>query len=326
MPNILKKLNSFTAMRVKYGSYAVIASSSASATGAGYIGGGYDGNFVATIQRLLFSVDTMSTLTPFATGRTAGSAMANSGVAGYFAGGNAAAGFVGSIDKVDFAADVQSVLPSTTLTTPRFACCGYADSGTAGYYTGGYSGTSPIAVTDRIIFPAETRNQISAVLNQINNGYQMGMGNKGVAGYSPGGHYGTYQAVINKLAFPAETMSLITNFATGRTTTGYVNNAVAGYCNGGYGTTGFLREGIKFSFPSDTQTTLTNLLTTARESTGGFAHSGTAGYNAGGDDAITAYINKIDKMLFATETCIEMGVVLSAGRYSPATMANSGVL
>ena len=26
MPNILKKLNSFTAMRVKYGSYAVIAS------------------------------------------------------------------------------------------------------------------------------------------------------------------------------------------------------------------------------------------------------------------------------------------------------------
>ena len=29
MPNILKKLNSFTAMRVKYGSYAVIASASA---------------------------------------------------------------------------------------------------------------------------------------------------------------------------------------------------------------------------------------------------------------------------------------------------------
>ena len=293
---------------------------------AGYIGGGYNGNFVAAIQKLLFSTDTISTLIPFATGRTAGSAMANSGVAGYFAGGNASAGFVGSIDKVDFAADVQSVLPSTTLTTARFSMCGYADSGTAGYYTGGYSGSSLINVTDRIIFPAETRSQISAVLNTPNNGYQMGMGNKGVAGYSPGGHTGVYSPFINKLAFPGETMSLIANFATGRTTSGLVNNAVAGYCMGGYGTTGYLREGIKFAFPSDTQTTLTNLLTTARESTGSFAHSGTAGYNAGGDDAITPYIDKIDKMLFATETCIEMGVFLSAGRYSPASMANSGVL
>ena len=324
MPNILKKLNSFTAMRVKYGSYAVIASGSSAAAGAGYIGGGYDGNFVAAIQKLLFGTDTMSTLTPFATGRTAGSAMANSGVAGYFAGGNASAGFVGSIDKVDFAADVQSVSGST-LTTPRFAMCGYADSGTAGYYTGGYSGSSPIDVTDRIIFPAETRSQISAVLNQIKNGYQMGMGNKGVAGYSPGGHYGVYQPVINKLAFPGETMSLIANFATGRTTAGLVNNAVAGYCMGGYGTTGFLREGIKFAFPSDTRTTLTNLLTTARESVGSCAHSGTAGYAAGGDDA-TGYLKKIEKMLFATETCIEMGIFLSSLRYSPASMANSGVL
>ena len=265
----------------------------------GYIGGGYDGNFVAAIQKLLFSVDTISTITPFAAGRVAGSAMANSGVAGYFAGGNASAGFVGSIDKVDFAADIQSV-SSTTLTTPRFSMAGYANSGTAGYYTGGYSGTSPITVSDRITFPAEARSQISAVLNQMNNGYQMGMGNKGVAGYSPGGHYGIYQPVINKLAFPAETMSLITNFATGRVTSGLVNNAVAGYCMGGYGPPPpyYLREGIKFAFPSDTQTTLTNLLTTAREGTGSFAHSGTAGYNAGGDSATVPYIDKIDKMLF----------------------------
>ena len=301
-----------------------IVSGSTPVLGAGYFGGGYDTNMSAVIQKILFRTDTMSTLTAFATARTAGSAMANSGVAGYFAGGSASAGFVGSIDKVDFAADVQSV-SSTTLTTPRFAMCGYADSGTAGYYTGGYSGTSKIDVTDRIIFPAETRSQISAVLNTPNNGYQMGMGNKGVAGYSPGGHTGVYSPYINKLAFSGETMSLLANFATGRTTSGLVNNAVAGYCMGGYGTTGYLREGIKFAFPSDTQTTLTNLLTTARESLGSCAHSGTAGYTAGGDD-VNGNLNKIDKMLFATETCIEMGIFLSSARYSPASMANSGVL
>ena len=49
MPNIFKKLNSFTAMRVKYGSYAVIASSGAPTTitfiivAGGGGGGAWDG-------------------------------------------------------------------------------------------------------------------------------------------------------------------------------------------------------------------------------------------------------------------------------------------
>ena len=97
---------------------------------AGYVAGGYDSARISGIDKIAFSADTKTTLSAtLTTARDSATAFANSGTAGYVAGGNDSGGRVSGIDKIAFSADTKTTL-SATLTTARSSLAGFANSGT----------------------------------------------------------------------------------------------------------------------------------------------------------------------------------------------------
>jgi len=97
---------------------AIYAGGSCANSGvAGYFGGGYDYNAsvgVTSIQKLAFPADTKTNLVAVLGGANINLAsMANSGVAGYFGGGDE----VDRIDKLTFSSDTRATL-AAVLSTP----------------------------------------------------------------------------------------------------------------------------------------------------------------------------------------------------------------
>jgi hypothetical protein len=134
---------------------------------AGYTGPGYTGVgavYTNTINKLLFSNDTISTLAATLTvDGTDAMCAANSGTAGYWAGGAASSGstLVNSIDKLTFSGETKSTI-AATLTAVIYSGAGAANSGTAAYFAGG---TSPLTNrVDKIAFSGDTKTTLSATL------------------------------------------------------------------------------------------------------------------------------------------------------------------
>ena len=94
---------------------------------AGYVAGGSNGTVrVTRVDKITFPADTKTTLSATLTGIIYHSAgFANSGVAGYVAGG---ATLTDRIDKITFPADTKTTL-SAVLTVAVTRCYGFADSG-----------------------------------------------------------------------------------------------------------------------------------------------------------------------------------------------------
>jgi len=106
---------------------------------AGYFGGGRVSGWapVATMQKILFSDDTISVLgTGLSIARSAPAGVADSLVAGYMAGGNTPSGFSTSVDKFLLADDTRTTI-SSILAQARKQMAGFSNSGTAGYWAGG---------------------------------------------------------------------------------------------------------------------------------------------------------------------------------------------
>lgn len=136
---------------------------------AGYTGPGYTGvgaTYTNTIAKVLFSNDTIANLSATLTvdGTDVGAA-ANSGTAGYWAGGATSNGStpVNSIDKLTFSGDTKSTL-SATLTATNHNNGGAANSGTAAYFAGGYTSGTPVSRIDKIAFSGDTKSTLSATL------------------------------------------------------------------------------------------------------------------------------------------------------------------
>ena len=92
--------------------------------------GGTDSANVSGIDKVSFPADSKTTLSATLTNSVSEpTGFANSGTAGYNAGGNISAGLSSGIDKVSFPADTKTTL-SATLTTARAASAAFADSGT----------------------------------------------------------------------------------------------------------------------------------------------------------------------------------------------------
>jgi len=91
--------------------------------------------------------------------------MADSGVAGYFGGGNDGGGNLSSIDKIALPADTKTTL-SATLTSARRAMGGVSSSGTAGYFGGGLTSLSNNNI-DKIAFPSDTKSALTATLSNL---------------------------------------------------------------------------------------------------------------------------------------------------------------
>jgi len=154
---------------------------------AGYFGGGNEntdwssGSFA--IDKYTFSNDSRSVVSDGLSVKVrAPAAMANSGTAGYWAGGYYySPGTWDHIDKLAFSNDSRSTI-SATLDNRTWACTGVANSGTAGYFVGGGWGVN----WRRIQFSNDTRTILWPALL-----YSQQLGgaasDNGVAAYYTGG-------------------------------------------------------------------------------------------------------------------------------------------
>jgi hypothetical protein len=99
---------------------------------ASYIAGGrYGGSnfWIGRVEKFSFSTETISSLGDIAPALTGRGGFANSGVAGYFAGGASEFGTVtSSVTKLDFSSDTVSGLP-VGLSTARAGLGGFSDEG-----------------------------------------------------------------------------------------------------------------------------------------------------------------------------------------------------
>jgi hypothetical protein len=140
---------------------------------AGYFVGGEDSVDSGTRRghKYTFPSDTYSSNNSFlptnqGTMRAAG--FANSGVAGYIAGGQRASVYT-TVHKIAFPSDTVTQL-GTGLSTARFYLGGMANSGSAGYVAGGQTATNVstrVSTVDVFAFPSDTRSTLGTGLSAI---------------------------------------------------------------------------------------------------------------------------------------------------------------
>jgi hypothetical protein len=290
----------------------------------GYFAGGsiVGGIAQATIDKFSLPSDARTTLgTGLAVATEKGPGFANSGVAGYMAGGNTGSGTTNIIRKTTFATDAQSTAASN-LSVLLVNAGGMANSGVAGYVGGGFDATNGNNYTsiEKLSFPAESRSILSGTLSGGGQGW-CGWANSGVAGYL------AHNFNVNKISFPSDTVSSVSGgMGVQRAYAGAMaNSGTAGYVASG--APAYATSINKFTFPTDTRSTLGATVSAGREGLSGMANSGTAGYWGGGfayspDRTFTT----VDKLTFASDTTSTLGTGLSLSRAYTGAFANSGTL
>ena len=201
---------------------------------AGYVGGGSTGGTtcISTINKVTFSNDGVATIgSSISFGGSAKSAgFANSGTAGYFAGGilSGLATQSSEICKLTFSNDSTATL-AATLTTVNEGPSGMANSGTAGYISGGANGGSVLSRIDKLTFSGDSKSTLSATLSSVRGEMPAAFAKSGTAGYVCGGagSGGTPLSSINKITFSSDTRSTL-----GATLSNSVY-LVAGFANSG---------------------------------------------------------------------------------------------
>ena len=155
---------------------------------AGYVGGGYgtpygsNQGLLQSIDKFTFSNDSRSTLSATITmggnfGRYGCMGFANSGTAGYVAGG----GFMPRtdiIDKITFSNDSKSTLSATLSDDTWDHGAGWENKNTAGYIGGGANHTGDSDVIDKLTFSNESISTLTATLS-VQRERCAGVGNGG---------------------------------------------------------------------------------------------------------------------------------------------------
>jgi hypothetical protein len=277
---------------------------------AGYLfGGNTDNTFRNIIQQLNFTTEANTTIAATLSNNLWQSgAFANSGVAGYSAGGTNGTLF-STTDKLNFI----TVTKSTTNPMPQ-ALSGqlaHANSGVAGYIMGGAADPTTSAAIRKLTFSADTWSTISATL-PTSNGRAAACANSGTAGYGFGG--GNTNTIV-KLLYSDETRSTLSATLTYGlyTSTATSNNGVAAYHHGGYNGN-MITQIDKLTYSNETKSGLAALLASSYASAdaGAFANSGiasyiAAGYNADGfavapSGSTSGSRSQINKLSHTTET------------------------
>lgn len=314
-------------MPIPIGVLAQAGAGLAVAVPAAYWGGGQnnDPTKQTTVDKMLFSNDTSSSLSsglPTAINNLA--AMANSGTAGYFGGGNTTT-TVSAVEKYIFAGDTRSTL-STGLSVNREQLAAMANSGTAGYFGGGV-GLSSI---DKFAFSNDSRTTLTATLG--GNAWALAaMANSGTAGYFGGGVQGGGSANVltrvDKITFSNDSRATLgTGLSAQRYFMGAMaNSGTAGYFGGGIDTADSSVSTVdKFAFSNDARSTLGTGLNFEIRTLAGAANSGTAGYFGGGiSTQFGVTTSSANKFAFSNDARSVVSNVLSAGRERLAGMANS---
>jgi hypothetical protein len=278
---------------------------------AGYLFGGQTGStYRNIIQQLNFGTEVNATIAPTLTNNIwQGGAFANSGVAGYSAGGTDQATLFSTTDKINFI----TVTKSTTNAMPQGLSgqLAHANSGVAGYVMGGAADPTTSAAIRKLTFPADTWSTISATL-PTPNARATACANSGTAGYGFGG--GNTNTIV-KLLYSNETRSTLSATLTYAlyTSTATSNNGVAAYHHGGYNGS-MITQNDKLAYSTETRSSLASLLASTYVSAdaGAYANSGVAGYIAAGYNAdgfgslpsgtTSGARNQINKMTYSTDT------------------------
>ena len=145
----------------KVGLFAA-AGAGAAGTGAGYFGGGLPGP-LDTVESFSFPSDSRTTLVAtLSAARYKLAGMADSGTAGYFAGGSGSA----VVDKLAFSDETMSTL-GTGMPSNWTSAAGFANSGTAGYVGGGEywsAGSVYVTTVDKFAFSDDSRTTLGTGL------------------------------------------------------------------------------------------------------------------------------------------------------------------
>jgi nitrogen regulatory protein PII-like uncharacterized protein len=178
---------------------------------AGYFGGGLDSVAIVVftkVDKFAFPADTKSTLgTGLSTARDTHGGLSNSGVAGYFGGGETTGNVnLASVEKFAFPGDSRSTL-GTGLSAARRQIAAMANSGVAGYFAGGLT-TVSVSTVDKFAFPGDSRSTLGTGLS-ANIRLLAGMANSGIAGYFGGGFTTVAVDTVDKFAFPSDTRSTL---------------------------------------------------------------------------------------------------------------------
>jgi hypothetical protein len=137
---------------------------------------------VTTVDKFAFPSDTRSTLgTGLSDDKESAAGFLNTGVAGYFAGGERITGggtIFTTVDKFAFPSDTRSTL-GTGLSSARANLAGVSNSAVAGYAGGGANGVSLFSTVDRFAFPSDTRSTLGTGLS-VARYSAAGMSNEGL--------------------------------------------------------------------------------------------------------------------------------------------------
>jgi hypothetical protein len=285
---------------------------------AGYWAGGRNPSILSSIEKQNFANDTLSALgTDLSGARNAHSAFANSGVAGYYGGGDTtlnSTGLLATVDKFTFPADSRSTL-GTGLSISRRDSAGMSNSGVAGYIGGGSGGAIETRV-DKFTYSSDSRSTLALHTARY---LLAATANTGTAGYFAGGLAGP-TTLIDKFFFPGDSRTFLgaSLSSARRSHSGMSNTGTAGYYGGG--NNGSITAVVdKLAFPAETISTLGTGLSSGRRDLAGCANSAVAGYFGGGGPSTT-----IDKFAFPSDTRSTLGTGLSTSREGFAAMSNSG--
>jgi len=248
---------------------------------AGYFAGGADDvtTYLRDVDKLAFATNTKTNLASKlgASGRSGNAGMANSGTAGYFAGGSNPS-VRSDITKLAFSNDAATTL-SATMTTGLDNAAGLANSGTAGYIGGGYNGApGTLQRIEKFTFSDDTKSAASGFALPGRQ-HLTGFANSGTAGYWSGGEDNN-PALINELVKTTFSNDARSQLSATLPATTYKQaaaslNGTAGYIAGGYSAGEYSNTIYKLLYSNETRSTLGATLAGVRASAGGLADSGT---------------------------------------------------
>lgn len=214
---------------------------------AGYACGGTTGGggptHFSTIDKLLFSDDSVAVIVSGLTGtRTAGAGGFESITAGYACGGlvqNSPTISLTTIDKLLFSDDSVTTITSGLTSTRQAGLTGF-DSATAGYACGGAPTTANLGVDiiDKLIFSTDNVAAITSTLTGTQCKGTSGFASH-LAGYACGGRVNPSAikvSTIDKLSFSNDSVAVNTSNLTGTRRSGFPDgfeSGAAGYSCGG---------------------------------------------------------------------------------------------
>ena len=236
---------------------------------AGYILGGFNdpAGGQSSIDKVTYASDTTSLIgSTLATVYRGGAYSAHNGnTAGYAFGGFSNGSNTTSAEKMTYSTQAMSNI-GATLSNARRTGGSATNAGVFAYFMGGIdsSYSNSYSTVDKFTFSGESRSTLGTGLATDLGDNTSGFSNSGTAGYNGNGVLysggnGMGSRNITKFNYANDARSIITNGVTGFE---YVNGGITNHQVAGYilPNSGGAVSGDKFSFPSDTKSTISSAM------------------------------------------------------------------